>query len=456
MIDTSSGFGAKLQRLATTMAGRRARMDLLESYYQGTNGIPVHANRAVSDSYRRLMAVSGLNLARLTVEATRERMKVLGIRTADDDGFGGNNRAWEIWQANSLDADHMLLDRSTLVMGRSFAVVGNKAPDTGAPRIAIKDPRNAIVEYAPDQRRMASSGLYVWVDEDNGVDRFVFFPEPGRAIEGYRPRPSSAPAGVENLDMAGWEWFGDWYQLPVPYVPMVEFANAPMIGGEVVGEFEPYLSTLDRINFNILNRLELLTLQAFKQRGIKGLPLKDPITGEEIDYTGLFLSGPGELWQLPETAEIWESGNVDLSSIIAAERQDIVTYAGATATPVSYLFPDDAGGSAEGAALKREAAVFKSLDRQAQQGESYEQLMWLALLADGQDVARGGIEIIWAPPERYTLAQKAEAAAKYAAAGVPLHVIATDVLQMSIRNAEKLVAESAADKLLGLSSGALA
>lgn len=455
MIDISAGYGAKLQRLATRLGNRRARMNLLESYYQGTNGIPVHANRAVSESYRRLMAVSGLNLARLTVEATRERMKVLGIRTSGDDGFGGNNRAWEIWQANSLDADHMLLDRSTLVMGRSFAVVGGKVPGTDAPRISIKDPRNAIVEHHPEQRRVVTSALYVWVDEDHGADRFVFYPEPGKVIEGYRPRSKNAPAGVENLDMSSWVQFGDWYELPIPFVPVVEFANAPMIGGEVVGEFEPYLPTLDRINFNILNRLELLTLQAFKQRGIKGLPLKDPRTGEEIDYEGIFLSGPGQLWQLPETAEIWESGNIDLTSIVAAERQDIVTYAGATATPVAYLFPDDSGGSAEGAALKREAAVFKSLDRQAQQGESYEQLMWLALLADGRGVARGGIEIMWAPPERHTLGQKAEAAAKYAAAGIPLHVIATDVLQMSLRDAEKLVAESASQALLGLSSGAL-
>lgn len=448
-IDLTTPHGQLLQSLASELAERRPRMDLLESYYRGTNGIPVHANRAVSDAYKRLMAVSRLNLARLTVEATRERMQVLGVRTSVDSGELGDAEAWRIWQANSLDADHMLIDRAALTMSRSFAMVGAVDPEIGAPVITTEDPREVIVRHHPARRRKAMSGLKLYVDGD--FDRAVFFPEPGWVLKAHRKRSSTDQSTrVTQTEMGGWTWTREPERLPYPIVPIIEFQNLAGLGSAPEGEFEAHLAALDRITFVVLNRLELLTLQAFRQRAIKGLPLKDPQTGEEIDYSGDFLSAPGELWQLSATAEIWESGAVDLSPILQTEKQDIVTYAGATATPLSYLFPDSDGGSAEGAALKRESATFKAIDRMAQQGEAYEQLLSMAFLLSGDTVRaqRGSIEIIWAAAERFTLAQKAEAAAKYAAAGVPLQTIGRAVLQMTPSEIRRMLAEQATEALL--------
>lgn len=448
-IDLSTRHGTLLRRLVTELDQRRDHYTKLESYYRGTNGIPVHSNKAVSQSYRRLMAVSGLNLARLTVEATRERLQISGIRTALDPSDVGDNVAWRIWQANSLDADHMQNDRATLTMGRSYAMVSPFVdPEIGAPTITFEDPRQCITVQSPNRRRKAVAGLKVWVDGDH--DRIAFFPEPGWVLTAERRRMDHDTTRAPILDLGQFDWSGDPVRLPLPVVPIVEFTNQAGINGDPEGEFEPHLATLDRIAFNVLNRMELLTLQAFKQRAIKGLPLRDPATGEEIDYSGDFLAGPGELWQLPETAEIWESTSIDLQSIILAERHDIATYAGATATPLSYLLPDDGGGSAEGAWLKRESAVLKALDRQAQQGESYEELMSLALMVAGEvDRAdRGGIEIIWNSPERHSLAAQSEAVAKFAAGGIPLSTIARSVLQMSPMEIERLMADQSIDALL--------
>ena len=204
------------------------------------------------------------------------------------------------------------------------------------------------------------------------------------------------------------------------------------------------------MTFTVLNRLEAMTMQAFRQRGIKGLPNVDPISGEEIDYSGNFMNGPGELWQLPATAEIWESGIIDLGPILQAEKQDIVSICGATQTPIQYLFPDDNGGSAEGAQLKREARAFKVADRNRQQAESYEQVMALAFAyaGDAQRASRGDMEVIWAPTVRYSLEQKADAVAKYHAAGISLETIARDVLQKSPQEIARMRGELAAQSLL--------
>lgn len=453
MIDTQTpnSPGWWFERLFKRLIERQGHFDRLDSYYRGTNPIPVHANRQVSDSYQRLMSVSGANFARLIVEATRERMTPLGFRTGAVADELGDEVAWRIWQANSLDADHMLIDRATLAMGAAYAIVGGVDEEIGAPLITPEDPREVICEVDPARRRKVRAALKVFTDDVFGLERaYVYLP--GFVIRASR-RSTNAVGQSQNMD--GWEWDGDPDPLPAPVVPVVPFFNLVGINGEPEGEFEGHLPTLDRINYTILSRVEAMTMQAYRQRGIKGLPLHDA-DGEEIDYEGDFLAGPGELWQLPETAEIWESGLIDLNPILQSEKQDIVTLAGATSTPMSYLFPDDAGGSAEGAQLKRESVTFKARDRMRQQGESYEQLMSLALLFAGETerAARGDMEIIWESPERYTLAERADAAAKLNDI-VPVTTIARDVLQYSPQEISRMNAERLAQALTDTAANAV-
>ena len=451
VIDTSSPAGALLQKMATDLSDRRAHLTNLEDYYRGVNGIPVHAGRHVRESYQRLMQISRLNLARVIVEATRELMEPIGFRTGAAGDEGGDAEAWRIWQANSLDADHMLVDRATLTMGRSAMMVGPVDPEIGAPLITAEDPREVIVRHDPQRRRKATAALKLYVDKDAGFDRAVFFPQPGWMVKASRKRASGDTGSwVEDVSMSGWTLDGSPEKLPVPQVPVVEFLNLAGINGTPEGEFEAHLAALDRVTFTVLNRLEAMTMQAFRQRGIKGLPNVDPISGEEIDYSGNFMNGPGELWQLPQTAEIWESGIIDLGPILQAEKQDVVSICGATQTPIQYLFPDDNGGSAEGAQLKREARAFKVADRNRQQAESYEQVMALAFAyaGDAQRASRGDMEVIWAPTVRYSLEQKADAVAKYHAAGISLETIARDVLQKSPQEIARMRGELAAQSLL--------
>ena len=132
MIDTGTEAGKLLQKMATDLRDRRDHLTKLEDYYRGVNGIPVHAGRQVRESYQRLMKISRLNLARVIVEATRELMDPIGFRTGADADESGDSEAWRIWQANSLDADHMLVDRATLTMGRSAMMVGPVDPEIGA------------------------------------------------------------------------------------------------------------------------------------------------------------------------------------------------------------------------------------------------------------------------------------------------------------------------------------
>jgi hypothetical protein len=197
------------------------------------------------------------------------------------------------------------------------------------------------------------------------------------------------------------------------------------------------------------NRLEIGTLQAFRQRAVKGVPAKDE-AGNEINYDDIFALDPGALWVLPATAELWESGTVDLGPIRAAIRDDVQDLAATTRTPLFYLTAEATNGSAEGASLAREGLVFKTGDRIVQAGEALEQVMSLAFLFAGdiERASRADMEVLWAPPERYSLAERYDAASKAQAAGVPWRTVMTDVLQFSPQQVERMEAERATDALL--------
>lgn len=451
-IDTTTprSPGWWLHRLTTRLAANAGRFEMLDSYYSGTNGIPVHSDKAVRVAYQRLMRMARTNFAELVVEATRERMQPVGFRTGAEGDDLGDQEAWRIWQANSLDADHALVERASLAMSMGYVIVGGIALDIDAPLITPEDPREVIVEHAPGRRRKAVAALKLYRDDIAGLDCAVLY-LPGIVYKAAREANETTPE--VSPTMSGWEWTTTGEKLPdglEDVVPVVAFPNrADMAGHQAAGEFEPHLPVLDRINYTILNRLEIATLQAFRQRAIKGVKSVDD-DGNEIDYDDIWRNDPGAMWLMPETAELWESGVVDPGSLLNSIRADVQDLAAVTRTPLFYLTPDATNGSAEGASLAREGLVFKVRDRINQLGESWEQVMSLAFrfAGDAERATRGDMEVIWAPPERFSLAERYDAAAKAQAAGVPWRTVMADILQFSPQQVARMEAERAGDLLL--------
>ena len=450
MIDTTQPGepGWWLDRLLKRLDDKRGTYDLLESYYDGSNVVPVSASKSVSEAYKRLMRVSNTNYAELVVEAVRERMQPTGFRTGVAGDELGDQEAWRIWQANSLDADVVVQLRAQLSMSRAAMIVGPVDPDIGAPLITCEDPREVTWETDPRQRRKVAAALKVFRDPENDLDRAYLY-LPGFVFHASRPvREGLDPLTV---DLTGWEWDDEPYQqLPAPVVPVVPFVNRPDMAGGGMGEFEPHLPLIDRINYSVLQRLEIAAMQAFRQRAVKGnLPTHDAV-GNEIDYDNIFEAGPGALWNLPEGVDIWESQQVDLGPIRQAIIDDERALAAVSGTPLYRFSPDAAAGSAEGASLQREGLVFKASDRIKQCSESLERVMSLAFLfaGDAQRAQVSDMEVIWAPPDRVTMAEKYDAAVKAQAAGETWRSVMQDVLGKSPQQISRMETERAADALL--------
>lgn len=439
-------------RLSKQLAdpGRQKRLKLLDDYLIGEPPLPVGALN-VPESYRDFQRKATSNFAALIVAAVRERMIPTGFRTSADGDETGDAEAWKVWTRAGLQVTSTDVHTTMLGLSEAYVIVGEVDELTGVPVITAEDPRQVIAATDPANPGRILAALKMFHDDVAGRDlAYVYLP--GRVHVAYqkRTRPTGGPARVK-FDAKSWTWDAErggeeGQGLPHDRVPVVAFGNE-----RALGEYETHLPLLDRINHTILQRMVIATMQAFRQRAITGLPDTyppgHPKAGQEVDYSDMFRADPAALWQLPEGAEMWESGQVELSPILSSVKDDVQHLGIVTRTPFSMLTPEGANQSAEGASLQREGLVYKVEDRIARVTSAWSQVMSLAFLVMG-DTERAdltAIDVLWRPPERLSLAERADAASK--AIDVPWRTKMIRIWGFPPDEVDRMEAERAADQL---------
>lgn len=447
-VDESQSPGWWFRKLATEQRNRRKRLDTLWKRYEGDPPLPEGAKSAKA-AFQAFQKKARTNYAELIAGAVQERMVPVGFRTAAGGDKNGDKVARRIWAANEMDVEAADIHEFMTVLGDGYAIVGPPEEGEELPVITAEDPRQVITAHDPARQSRVLAGLKMYWDADTSEDlAFVYLPGRPRAQVRVARRPAkrSALGPLFRFSASSWSWDNDAsFELPIPNVPVVRFRNR-----RGVGEFEPHVDLLDRINHMILQRMMIATLQAFRQRAVKGVPTHDPKTGKEIDYADIFTADPAALWLLPATAELWESGQVDLTPILASVRDDAKDLATVSRTPFSYFSPDAANGSAEGASLQKEGLVFKVEDRLVRAGVGHTRTMSLSFqyLGDTVRADRLSIETLWRPVERFSLSERYDAAVKAKAAGVPWRAIMTDILGFTPEQVARMETERADDILL--------
>lgn len=419
------------QALLKSLARKQSHYNLLERYYDGDAPLPESAE-GQSRAYRRFQRKSRLNLAQLSVAAVRERMVIGGFRTGAEGDDNGDREARRLWKANHLDYAAADLHSYLLRFGTAYAIVGYP---TGSeyPVVTVEDPRQVYARVSPISPSMVVEAIKVFTE--NGQHYFYCY----RAdlIEVFVKPSEQNIFDTENYTLI------DQMANPLGEVPVVKFANA-----DEKGEYEPYLDIIDRVNHMILQRLIIATTQAFRQRVLKGdFPTHDA-DGNEIDYNGIFESSAGSLWLIPEGADVTELGQAEISGILAAVRADVQDFAAVTRTPMHYLTPEGANGSAEGAQLAREGLVFKTEDRIARATPGWSKVMSLMFRWLGDDVRATllDLEPLWKPAERYSLAERADANSKFQ--DVPFRSRMALVGQFSPAEIDEMEVQRAGETLL--------
>lgn len=423
-----------LYRLALQMDDRRSRIDTLRSYMDGNAPLPEGAENC-REAYQKFQRKARTNFGELVVDAVAERMCPIGFQVAGAD----SKEAWAIWKRNRMRVKSFDLFRDMLGLSAGYLML---SPSSSRGTIITQErPEQAITESDPTLPEVVRAGLKIYRDGPLKHD-FAFLHLPGMVFRFKRPAMDDNGL-FKQLPYAttGWELVTA-EPSGLSFVPMYPFENR-----ERRGEFETHLDVLDRINWGILQRLVITAMQAYRQRGFKGdLPTEDG-EGNEIDYKNMFKPGPGQLWQIPEGIDIWESQIGDLTQILSGAKDDIRDLAAVTRTPMSSFVPDGANQTAEGAAFAKEGLIFKTGDRAARADSSLAAAIGGALAIEaGESAPVTDVETLWAPFEMRSLAEKADASTK--AQDLPWRTRMIEVWGFSVEQVDEMETLRANDALL--------
>lgn len=432
--------GWYLKRLGQRLADRQARYQLLERYYSGDHPLP-EGDARVQEFFRRFQRKARTNYCGLIADATRERIRYEGINVGTvADRTAGNALALAMWQANKMDAGANLVHTTALSLGEAYVIVGPPPEGHTFPLITAEDPRQVIVECDPANHELVRAGLKTWVEDTTKTRHaIVYLPD---SVHYFR-----APKATRSFGSAAWEIEKEPAKCDIGRVPVVRFVGRPHgFEGEGLAEFEDCIDIQDRINDTTLNRMVIAKMQAYRQRWVKGIKLEDE-DGNPIK----FQPGADLVWAVEDgEAEFGDFAQADLAPLGLAIKDDVVALVTLSGLPPQYVAGGLVNVSADALAATDARQVDKCIDRHTYYGESWEDVYRLSFAWIGQPELFGDdAEVRWKDPQRRSVAQLADAATKYLAAGVPWRA-RMRLLGYSEPDIDKLDAERAEDTANGL------
>lgn len=411
----------QLARLNAELDRRAREARVLNNYVEGPTPLPrAIVNSNLTKAYRMLMPMSEGAWGGVPVGSSLDRLEVTGIQDGDK---AAAEAAWGHWQDNMMDAESRLLNHSTLTTGRAFALVW--ADEDGKPEITLESSEQMIVQYREGSRRHRVAALRRWMDEDADRPMATLYRADG--IFKYQgPKKASGFAGTqwEPRLVDGEEWP---LENPFGKVNVVEFAiNRRLVPGSfgyARGEFAHCLGLIDRIN--------LLTFLGLVVAFWMGFPLRAVIGDKILRDDNNNPLPPFEV--NADSVAQFENPNVKLAEFAAADRSNLSIYseldqfAALTRTPRHYL-PLDGGMSNIAADTIRanEGTLNAKIsgDYKPSLGESYEETLRLCNVINGDPDLSPRAALQWADHQFRSLAERADAVSKFAAAQLPWTVIA--------------------------------
>lgn len=436
-----------LQRLGKQLEAELPDLELLQRYRQGDHPLPDNHPRA-KDTFRQLQRKARSNYTGLVVESVRERARPVGFRSGGKGTQAMDKDAWDLWQANSLDAECGIVHAQSLTFGRSYVLVG--PPDeSGFPVVTAEDPRQVTHVPDPVRRRKVRAALKMWCDDETGWHHAVVYTEDiiyyyrKPKDRGYRPMFNQAKWQEDPEEGDGTGQAAN----TIGVVPMIPFINRPDVRPQGIGEFEDVLDIQDRINTVVFDRMVISRMQAFRQRWAKGIKFED----ENGNPTAPFEPGADLLWGVEETdAQFGDFAETDLGPLLKATTSDVNDLAAITRTPPHYLLGALVNLSGDALKAAETGLISKVKDRMTEWGESWEQVNRIAGKYTDRVVPIDA-ELMWADPESRSDAELADAATKKSTVGVPWRQLMED-LNYSPTQIARMRTERAADAMLAVAS----
>lgn len=411
-------LGELVQKMYTLHLDDRGTLDRIYEYTKGKRGVPNVPDEA-SDEVKELAKLSVKNVLRLIRNSFAQSLSVVGYRTmtAQD-----NDPAWQIWQANKLDARQAEVHRPAVQYGVAYVVV---TPGTdGKPEIRCRSPRQLLAVYddavLDDWPQYA---LETWITNKDakprrrGVlydERYMYELDLGEVPTTHsgQVEASTKPITLRSVDDV----------IPhhatedgKPVCPVVRFVNDRDADDMIVGEIEPHIGMQKAINCVNFDRLIVSRFGANPQRVISGW------TGSKNE---VLKASALRVWTFedPEVrAQAFPPASIEPYNAVLDEMvQHVVMEAQISPSQVKLV-----NISADALAAAEHREQLKLATKRESFGESWEQVLRLAVEMDGDNdtVPDRGAEVVWRDTEARSFGAVVDGIVKLSQAGVPIEYL---------------------------------
>lgn len=469
---TSDQAAAKVESLYQRLAGRRSSIDKLNSYFRGEQPLAYASDEWRSFHKDRFGKFSD-NWCGVVANSPSERLRLNGFRVGEDvEALSDDEkRLMRGWHLNEMDAKSSQGFLQSIIAKRSAVLVWGDADDQ--PVMTWEHPGQVIVDYDPQTGRRRAA-LKAWMEDDTEhatlytADEVWKYQRPtvaGSAIAGTTMSGLHVPAG--SYGNGGWEprrGTGDdsWpIRNPLSLVPMVEFPNRPMLGGEPLSDIEGSASMQDAINLLWAYLFGAADYASMPARVIMGQePPKVPVLDSNGQKIG---EKPVEIDELKKGRLLWLTGQNTKVDQFEPAKLDVFTQvitqavrhlAAQTRTPMHYIVGELTNVNGETLQAAESGLVKKVEEMQLFFGPALREVFRLQALVLNQpalaDSCRTGT-VQWADPETRTTAQAADAALKDRQIGFPMLWVAErryGLSQSELARLEKMLEEEATDPVL--------
>lgn len=474
----------KTAKLYRRLNDRRTLVQTTDDYYRGKQKL-----RFASDKWREYHADRYRDFAdnwcAPVANSPAERIRLDGFRLDDDPEQSPDEKLlWLDWLRNDMDAQSSQGFLASIIGTRSYVLVWGD--DDDEPVATWERPDQVIVEYDIERPGRRIAALKTWVEDDLEFAT-LYLPDElwklQRQRVGASVDRSALPVGARGYEFfestsgltvaagspdSGWRLRdGDATHVanPMGVVPIVEFPNRPMLGGEPLSDISGTIAMQDAINLLWAYAFTAADFASMPARVVLGQePPKIPILDESGQKVG---EQPVDIKKLAEDRILWLTGQNTKVDQWDAAKLDVFTsvietcvthIAAQTRTPPHYLVLGkgmvnvnaDGMRAAETGLVKKveEAQLFFS-------PPAREVFRLFALVRDDKrlaDACRFGV-VQWKNAENRSQAQLVDGLQKLGAIGFPFRWLAEQYglsLPEITRLMEMREAEAQADPIAAL------
>ena len=430
------------------LQARRSGYELFRNYFEGqhrvllSDRLKAFLPQGLQESFRD-------NYCEVVINAVLNRLDVTGF-TSNSEQLAG--WAWELWQAQRMDATQGVVHVEALITGDGYLLVDWDA-DAMMPRFTPQLAEMIVPHYSETTRQMDFASKK-WLETGAIGDK------PRTRLNLYYPeRVEKYIAGnnvwIEHREEGETVWPQPWVDgrgEPIG-VPLVHFRNNAHTSNFGFSELANVIPLQDLLNKTLVDLLQILDTMAFAQRWTLNVSHES----STVDT----VPGSWSTFHAEEDgAQVGEWAAADVGGPLRALEAFVQQIASTSRTP-QHLFQIGSGGPPSGEALKTSESglVHKVRHKMVSLGNSWEDAMMLAARVQGAfgeqvpgaDIAR--LETTWGDPEtRNEEAFLTGLGVKHNQLGVPRQQIwremgydADEIAQMEA----DLQAEKAADANLG-------